>query len=254
MPFPTLSLLTLLLLPSTLVYAISTGSVSVFSDAGCQHPVFANNYTVAPDICGSPGPVVSFDSGYNSFIVDSRPTCANGTQGSFALYTDANCKTLYQIHPPGETIEGTGESLDGICLGMVEYLSVAFLCDGIPQGPASSSINTLPTVAPLLSATTSTPVAGFQTSMVTITPVALPPTVLVLTSTAMPSVGSMSAVFSAGVSVGAPGANATVVTAPTLSASATGTAPLSVASNAAGALRVGVEMGMVVLLGVLLRQ
>ncbi|MCJ1433248.1 hypothetical protein MMC27_002607 [Xylographa pallens] len=252
MPSPTLSLLTLLL-PSTLVFAVSTGSVSLFSDAGCQKAVFANNYTVAPDICGSPGPVVSFDSGYNSFIVDSRPTCANGTQGSFALYTDASCKTLYQIHPAGETIEGTGESLDGICLGMVEYLSVAFLCNGIPQGPASSSINTLPTVAPLLSATTSTPVAGVQTSMVTMTAVGVTATVVV-TSTAPPSVGSMSAMFSAGFTAGAPGANATVVTAPTLSASATGTAPLSVASNAAGAVRVGVEMGLVVLLGVLLRQ
>ncbi|MCJ1317748.1 hypothetical protein MMC15_003075 [Xylographa vitiligo] len=253
MLFPTLSLLTLFLLPSTLVFAISTGSVSIFSDAGCQKPVFANIYTVAPDICGSPGPVVSFDSGYNSFIVDSRPTCPNGTQGSFALYTDANCKTLYQIHPAGETIEGTGESLDGVCLGMVEYLSVAFLCNGIPQGPASSSINTLPTVAPLLSATTSTPVAEAQTSMVTLTPVVLPTTVIV-TSTAPAVVGSMSAVFSAGFSAGAPGANATVVTAPALSASVTGTAPLSVATNAAGSLRGGVELALVVLLGVLLRQ
>ncbi|MCJ1394793.1 hypothetical protein MMC18_007673 [Xylographa bjoerkii] len=250
MPSTTLSLLTILLFPSTLILAISTGSVSLFADSACKDPVFANNYTLAPDICGSPGPVVSFDQAYNSYIVDGRPTCANGSQGSFAMYTDANCKTVFQIHPAGGTIEGTGTNLDGLCLGLVEYLSVAFLCDGIPQGPASSSINTLPTVAPLLSATTSTSVAGVQTSMVTMTPVALPPTVVVVTSTAVPSV---SAVFSAGFSAGAPGANATIVTAPTLSASATGTAPLSVASNAAGALEVGMEMGLVVLLGVLLR-
>ncbi|MCJ1284077.1 hypothetical protein MMC26_003408 [Xylographa opegraphella] len=247
-----LSLLTLLLLCPTLNSAISTGSVTVFADAGCQDPVFANNYTVAPDICGSPGPVVSFNGGYNSFIVDSRPMCANGTRGSFALYSDTNCKTLYQAHPADQTIEGTGTSLDGICLGMVEYLSVAFLCDGIPQGTASSSINTLPTVAPLLSATTSMPVARVYTSIVTMTPAPLPPTVLVITSTAPQNAGS--AGFSAGFSAGAPSANATIVSSATLSASVAGTAPLSVATNTAGALRVGVEMGLVVLLGLLLRQ
>ncbi|MCJ1402307.1 hypothetical protein MMC11_005527 [Xylographa trunciseda] len=253
MPSPTLSLLTLLLLlPCTLVLAISTGSVSIFADSSCKDPVFANNYTLAADICGYPGPVVSFDSAYNSYIVDGRPTCANGTQGTFAMYTDADCKTLYQTLSASSTFEGTGTSLDGVCLGLVEYKAVAFLCEGIPPGPASSSVNTLPTAATLLSATTKTPVAGVETSMVTMTPVAIPPTIVVITSTAAASLASLSVVISAGVSAGTPVVNATFGTRPALSASATGTAPLTAASNAAGCLRVGVEMGWVVLLGALL--
>ena len=169
------------------------------------------------------------------------------------MYTDANCKTVYQIEPPGNTIEGTGISLDGVCLGLVEYLSIAFLCNGIPQGSASSSINTLPTVAPLLSATTSTSALAAQTSVTTMTPVAMPPTVAAVTSTASPTIASMSAVVSVGFSAGSPISNATSVTAATLSASVKGTAPLSVANNGVGALEFRAEMCLVALLGLLLQ-
>ncbi|MCJ1239593.1 hypothetical protein MMC14_007591 [Varicellaria rhodocarpa] len=151
---PLLFLLLSTVLPSSLA-APSTGSISLFGDAGCTSPVFVSNYTIVADICGSPssGKVKIFDGLYNSYIVDGRPQCANGTMASFALYTDTKCRKLHEEFGAGETFSN-GFSVDGICLGMVAYLAVAFLCEGLPVGPVSMSVNTLPTVAPLYSATT----------------------------------------------------------------------------------------------------
>ena len=109
--------------------ASGQGSVSLWADSGCtpgstpnfgeKDPV-ALNYTLNADVCGNPGA----DS--HSYIVNSRPICANGTVAAFAFYATSDC-TLRSDAAYYEDMNHFNPStkFDGECLAFVKFGSVA---------------------------------------------------------------------------------------------------------------------------------
>ncbi|MCJ1486705.1 hypothetical protein MMC06_006883 [Schaereria dolodes] len=148
-----LLLLPFLTLSASAVYAVSTGSVGLYNlqaDGLCTSPAFVDNAIIGPDSCNSFDPITVY-----SYIVNSRPTCTNGTEASFAIYSDGDCQTLYQIYP-----EGSGD--DGTCLGLVAFQSAAFICNGISaeeSGSGSSIASSNPSATPISTLSSTTPYA-----------------------------------------------------------------------------------------------
>lgn len=127
-------LMTLLLLIES---ASSTkGSVSLWSNSDCgsgdtssfgeRNPV-ALNYALAIDVCGTPGATV------HSYKINQRPTCANGTDALFAFYRGDGCRSKGD-GSAYNAVHSADEGVDGECLALVTFDSVAFLCDGVGVG------------------------------------------------------------------------------------------------------------------------
>lgn len=126
-------MLTLLLPLLPLIRAASQGSVSLWSDSSCRPGASSNfgerdpvalNYTLNIDTCGNPGATV------HSYTINQRPTCPNGTVAAFAFYSTPNC-----VLPP-QGFSATDQFnpsnlLDGACLALVAFDSMAFICDGL---------------------------------------------------------------------------------------------------------------------------
>ncbi|MCJ1411299.1 hypothetical protein MMC19_005387 [Ptychographa xylographoides] len=206
----------------SLGHAQSTGSVTLFSDSACATQVFANNYTLAADICGSPAPsgtITSFDGAFNSYIVDSRPVCSDGSFASYAMYSDAGCKTLFSNNPYGIN-SGIGRSTDGLCLGLVEFLSVAFLCNGLGAAYTTSTQQGLPTVGPVFGSVSSTALVNTTSTSTTMAPPLAPSTATTSTTSTMSSIAaSSSSSSSSSVPVMAPPPMNTVLATPTTTSS-----------------------------------
>lgn len=120
-------------LPFVAYAASGKGQVSLWSDSGCgqgdtsnfgeRDPV-ALNYTLSADVCGNPGATV------HSYDVTQRPTCDNGAEADFAFYNGKDC----QVKGFGPALNGGSSSTDGVdgqCLALVEFNSVAFICNGL---------------------------------------------------------------------------------------------------------------------------
>jgi len=167
-----LSLVPLLLsLSLPFVHAASgQGEISLWSDNDCgsglttsfgeRDPV-ALNYTLSTDICGTPGAAT------HSYQVLRRPTCPNGNLAAFAFYHGAGCKSE-GFGPALNSVDNGSGHLDGECLALVEFNSLAFLCAGLGTtgGDGSSS------AASASNSPSSTAVASSITLSASATPIA----------------------------------------------------------------------------------
>ena len=168
--------LLLTLIPITLAASSSGhGSVSLWSDSSCQPGATPNfgeqdpvalNYTLAADDCST------LSSTAHSYIVNERPTCANGSTAAFAYYNGAGCQVV-GFGPALNQVQ-TRTDVDGLCLALVEFNSIAFLCGGIGSGDASvasTSPKATSTSSPeVASATPLTPGLKVTTPLYTTTP------------------------------------------------------------------------------------
>lgn len=206
-----LLLLLFTLIPTAFAASASgQGSVSLWSDSSCEPGATSNfgepdpvalNYTLATDVCGTPGATA------HSYIVNERPTCANGSTAAFAFYNGVNCQKV-GFGPALNSVQTRLES-DGQCLALVEFRSVAFLCDGLGSGDSIVSLSSEVTSITTPVVTSATPVSPSQkvtAPLYTTTPVAGSPTTIVASGTGVfpgvPSgtVGSSPAAFTGGVS------------------------------------------------------
>ena len=142
-----LTLIPLLAVLAPLAHAASgQGTVSLWTGYSCD-PDSALNYTLDVDTCSTPGPII------HSYIIGERPTCDNGTAAAFAFYHANDC------HAEGfgsalNNIFYESDGVDGLCLGLVELNSVAFICDGVgASGGRSSSVLASSSVSSVVSAT-----------------------------------------------------------------------------------------------------
>lgn len=107
--------------------------ISIWSNSDCgkgdttsfgeMNPV-ALNYGLDIDVYGTPGATV------HSYEVNQRPTCANGTEALFAFYHGKNCQSE-GLGSALNAVHSASEGVDGECLALVEFNSVAFICAGI---------------------------------------------------------------------------------------------------------------------------
>ena len=125
--------------------ATGQGSVSLWSNSDCaqsdtlafSESVFIGKVTPDTDKCAD------LSRAAHSYRVSDRPTCDNGTTAAFAFYNGHNCKA--QGFGPALNSFIPSDKWDGECFALVEFRSVAFVCDGVGQsseqasGTASSS-------------------------------------------------------------------------------------------------------------------
>ena len=158
----------------------SNGSVSLWSDSGCNSYGGTSNFgeqdpiglmSLLPDTCGVPGATV------HSYRVRSNATCSNGTTAGFSYFNTNNCAadpTDENPDPPKEKRQsdnelnlGSNPQLSGECLALVAFNSVAFICDGV-NGKSQQIPNPQLTSKVQSSSTTATrstqPSAGFGSS------------------------------------------------------------------------------------------
>ncbi len=134
-----------LLLPN-LTSATSIGNIAIYTDSPCNlYPDSSHlsllttiNYTFAPDVCsqGSNGPSPRT---FLSYIVNLRPTCTNGSLAAFVLYSDSSRKDVYKSLSANQLCTGTCFSSEGVCPGLVNFESVAFICKGLRSANQSSA-------------------------------------------------------------------------------------------------------------------
>ncbi|KAL9608451.1 MAG: hypothetical protein Q9167_006719 [Letrouitia subvulpina] len=124
------------------------GIVGLWSDSECnskgttshfgQPDPINLNFSVEPDICGIPGATV------HSYRVKQLAICDNGTEASFRIYHRDNCtgdptdedpdpitaKRGFEVEMRQFT-DADGDNLVGSCLALVEFNSLAFVCDRV---------------------------------------------------------------------------------------------------------------------------
>ncbi|KAL8667874.1 MAG: hypothetical protein Q9202_000339 [Teloschistes flavicans] len=124
-PFHHLLFLPLFLphLPFTLA-AVSTGDISISTDSSCL-PDASHSFSPRADSC------YTLPDTAQSYIVNSRPTCSDGSTAEFAYYNDQNCPDAGFGSAWNSHSDDGDTSNDGICLGPVEFNSLAFLCNGL---------------------------------------------------------------------------------------------------------------------------
>lgn len=143
----------LLSLPLTAYAASGQGQVSLWSDSSCEPGATSNfgepdpialNYTLSADVCGTPGGTS------HSYQVLDRPTCDNGTIAAFAFYSSPGCSDAPFETPAGSAMNQFHPyaDFDGLCLALVAFNSVAFICDGVGQGGSGQSSGSASTIAP----------------------------------------------------------------------------------------------------------
>ncbi|KAL8820712.1 MAG: hypothetical protein Q9223_001135 [Gallowayella weberi] len=127
-------------LPCFVSAATGQGSVSLYSDNGCnqfdgdhassQPVVIAENYTIEADTCGV------LPRSAHSYRVTQHPTCSNGGQGYFTYFTSNDCQTKKPLPAAKDTPTG---NTDGLCLSLVDFSSLAFICGG--KAASSNTFN-----------------------------------------------------------------------------------------------------------------
>ncbi|KAL8946748.1 MAG: hypothetical protein Q9222_006895 [Ikaeria aurantiellina] len=165
------SMLLLLPLVTLTLAASNTGDISLWTDSSC-HPgatpsfslpdPIALNFTVTVDTC------TPLKQTAHSYIVNSRPICASGSPATWNYYGGKDCKED-GIGPAITSTGNAGTDFDGLCLALVAFNSVAFVCEGIGEGsegsPSSSSVSTSSAIASTATATaTATPIAPSPTT------------------------------------------------------------------------------------------
>ena len=197
------------------------------------------NLTLAPDTCVSaPPPPPSDDSAFDpkafhEFSIAKFAVCDNGTSASLALFKDTKCQTRQALYQASETLE-SGMSYEGLCLGLLQFGSVAFLCagsDSVNAGPTTSPTHVNTVVAPTTLAYSGTPIASSKTvTTTTVVPSAPPPPLSTAGGAMTSSVAASTSTIITGVpSAGLPlvGNSSTLATPtpPTLSSSSVPSAP-----------------------------
>ena len=131
------------LFPSLVYTSSEQGEISLWSNSECgdgstiasgvRNPI-ALNYALRIDVCGTPGATV------HSYRILQRPTCANGTAAAFAFFHGDGCRSE-GFGPALNAADDGPEGLDGSCLALVEFNSVAFICAGIGKASAVEGLN-----------------------------------------------------------------------------------------------------------------
>ena len=137
--------------------ASQEGRVGLWSDSECnsksdltshfgQPDPIALNFTLSPDVCGVPGATV------HSYRVLQAAVCANGTNATLSYYNRNNCTADPTDEDPnpglGTRVKNRRQSssiLDGECLGLVAFNSLAFVCEVVASREVK--INSLPASA-----------------------------------------------------------------------------------------------------------
>ncbi|KAK3207815.1 hypothetical protein GRF29_96g507853 [Pseudopithomyces chartarum] len=113
----------------------NTGNITLFSDTSCAERVFANSWTLGSDFCGIIDSSASWstDAVYQSYVLNERPWCINGSRPYFNVYRDETCSDLIHSYEPGPLYNPTGPDSDGTCVAPGRaFKAVAFICDGFP--------------------------------------------------------------------------------------------------------------------------
>ncbi|KAL8721914.1 MAG: hypothetical protein Q9225_001510 [Loekoesia sp. 1 TL-2023] len=139
-----------LCLSRTTFAATGQGSVSLWSDSSCgqeedaiafsEPGIIDLNLTLSADTCHNLGRAA------HSYIVDDRPTCDNGTIAAWAFYNGNNCQR--KGFGPALNAVSYDNDYDGSCLALVEFNSIAFICDGVSQGASNSTPPSQPSSIP----------------------------------------------------------------------------------------------------------
>lgn len=158
-------LLTLLSLYCKVNATSQQGRIGLWSDSECnsksgdtsnfgeQDPI-ALNFTLLADVCGVPGATV------HSYRVLQNATCANGTTAGFDYYNSNNCTADPTDENPNPGLakrmkDRRDSTVDGECLALVAFNSLAFVCDGVT--PRNEKVNTLSTSAIVPTAASASP-------------------------------------------------------------------------------------------------
>lgn len=122
--------------------SLEQGKISVWSDSTCGHRgnlasgernSIALNYGLRADICSTPGAIIY------SYRILQRPTCTDGTVAAFAFFHGDGCRSE-GFGPALNAADDGPEGLDGLCLAMVEFKSMAFICVGIGKASIVESL------------------------------------------------------------------------------------------------------------------
>ncbi|KAI4171634.1 MAG: hypothetical protein LQ343_004112 [Gyalolechia ehrenbergii] len=145
------STLFLLCLTHTASAATGRGSVSLWSDSSCgddftlafsEPRIIDLNYTLPADTCHN------LARSAHSYSVTKRPICNDGREADFSYYSSRDC-------PEDETrslstTNVDGYSLDGLCLALVTFDSVAFVCEGVGSGDSNSNSDSTTQSSPVV--------------------------------------------------------------------------------------------------------
>lgn len=134
------------------------------SDFGEPDPI-ALNFTLLPDVCGVPGATV------RSYRVLQNATCANGTTAEFNYYNSNNCTADPTDGDPNpglakrmknrRQVEG---NLDGECLALIAFNSLAFVCEGVAPGNKKPISLSTSASAPTTASSSTTPSLSFPSN------------------------------------------------------------------------------------------
>ncbi|KAL8935286.1 MAG: hypothetical protein Q9211_004774 [Gyalolechia sp. 1 TL-2023] len=132
------SILFLVCLRRPALAATGQGSVSLWSDSSCgddgtfafsEPRIIDLNRTLPADTCHN------LARSAHSYSVTERPMCNDGREADFSYYGSRDC--------PQEETRSLPASLDGLspsglCLALVTFDSVAFVCAGVGSGESNS--------------------------------------------------------------------------------------------------------------------
>ena len=108
------------------VHTDSTGNLAFYSTSACKTPLFINNFTLGPDVCGNPFTIDDpVNTTIESYIINERPTCSDGHIPTFYTYQDAAC---YQGEAERPEI---GLEIDTSCVNSSPVIAAAFICYGL---------------------------------------------------------------------------------------------------------------------------
>jgi hypothetical protein len=131
--------------PSTTAELSKTGNITLFSDTSCEEPVYVNSFILGPDACGAADNSASSPSDvvFQSYTLNERPWCTNGSRPYFNVYSDTACTSLIQSNAPGPLYSPSGPDAEYSCVAPGNdhrYQAMAFICDGFPGawGPEGS--------------------------------------------------------------------------------------------------------------------
>ena len=129
------SLIFAILLAAVDVQARSTGVLSLYADTDCTLNPYVNNGTVGADVCLKPTELGALtdatltSNAFQSYVINSRPICSNGTQATLTLYSDDDCADTSGVQQPLPLLHSLGTS-DGGCEKSGKFQTLAFICNG----------------------------------------------------------------------------------------------------------------------------
>ncbi|KAI4139800.1 MAG: hypothetical protein L6R39_006104 [Caloplaca ligustica] len=165
------TVVSLLFFSGTAHAATGQGSVSLFSDSGCDDGysvVFSDPVTIALNLTLDADVCHDLPRAAHSYEVDRHPICDDGTPATFDYYEFTGCHERRPRYEGHHSPDDNAAKFDGQCLALVEFMSLAFLCEGIKNRPSSqASTGQASTSQP--SPSQGSPTAGAAPETVTVT-------------------------------------------------------------------------------------